>query len=177
MAAIIGLDEAPLAEVCQQTNTCIANINCPGQLVISGAVENINRAMDMAKTRGAARAIPLQVSGAFHSPLMQPAVDGIAEFISSLSFQEPTIPIIANTTAEPVTTTEAVRAELVNQLSNPVQWQRSIEYMVNNGVSTFTEIGPGKVLTGLIKRINREVNTINMGDLEAVKSLVNPSHL
>ena len=154
MAAIIGLDEAILAEVCRQTDTCMANINCPGQIVISGAAANMAKAMDMAKTKGAARAIPLQVSGAFHSPMMQPAVDGMAEFMSSLSFQKPSIPVIGNTTAEPVTTAELVRAELLNQLCNPVQWQRSIEYMVNNGVSIFIEIGPGKVLTGLIKRIN-----------------------
>jgi [acyl-carrier-protein] S-malonyltransferase len=175
MAAIIGLDEAPLAEVCQQTDTCMANINCPGQIVISGAAENMAQAMDLAKTRGASRVIPLQVSGAFHSPLMQPAVDGMAEFMSSLSFQEPSIPVIVNTTAEPLTTAEAVKTELLNQLCNPLQWQRSIEYMVNSGVTTFIEIGPGKVLTGLIKRINKEVNTINIGDLEAVRALANPS--
>jgi [acyl-carrier-protein] S-malonyltransferase len=174
MAAIIGMDEAPLDEVCQQTDTCIANINCPGQLVISGAVENVTRAMDLAKARGASRAIPLQVSGAFHSPLMQPAVDGMAKVIGSLTFQEPSILVVANTSAGLLTTAEAVKAELLNQLSHPVQWQRSIEYMVNNGVSTFIEIGPGKVLTGLIKRINKEVNTVNIGDLEAVKSMVNP---
>ena len=175
MVAIIGLDEAILAEICQQTDTCMANINCPGQIVISGATANVTRAMDMAKTKGAARAIPLQVSGAFHSPMMQPAVDGMTEFISSFSFQKPSIPVVGNTTAEPVTTAESVRAELLNQLCNPVQWQRSIEYMINQGVSTFIEIGPGKVLTGLIKRINREVKTINIGDLEAISSLNNPS--
>jgi [acyl-carrier-protein] S-malonyltransferase len=173
MAAIIGLDEAPLAEVCRQTDTRIANINCPGQIVISGAVENIAQAMGMARTKGASRVIPLQVSGAFHTPLMQSAVDGMAECMSSLSFQEPAIAVIGNTTAEPVATAESVKAELLNQLCNPVQWQRSIEYMVNKGVSTFIEIGPGKVLTGLIKRINKEVETINIGDLEAVKALAN----
>ncbi len=172
MAAIIGLDEAPLAEVCQQTGACIANINCPGQIVISGATENIVRAMEMATTKGASRVIPLEVSGAFHTPLMQTAVDGMAEFMSSLSFQEPAIPIIGNTTAEPIANAESVRTELLNQLCNPVQWQRSIEYMVKKGVSTFIEIGPGKVLTGLIKRIDKEVKTINVGDLEAVKSLI-----
>lgn len=175
MAAIIGMDEPPLAEVCRQTDTCIANINCPGQIVISGAAENIDKAMEMAKARGASRAIPLQVSGAFHSPLMQPAVDGMSVFISPLSFQEPSIPVIGNTTAEPVTTAALVKSEFLNQLTNPVQWQRSIEYMVAKGVSTFIEIGPGKVLTGLIKRINREVETININDLEAIKGLGNPS--
>ena len=133
--------------------------------------------MELAKDRGANRTIPLQVSGAFHSPLMQPAVEGMAEFIASVSFQEPTVPIIGNTTAEPLTSAESVKSELINQLSNPVQWQRSIEYMVSKGVSTFIEIGPGKVLTGLIKRINKEVNTVNIVDLEAIKSLANPSPL
>jgi [acyl-carrier-protein] S-malonyltransferase len=173
MAAIIGLDEAPLAEVCRQTDTRIANINCPGQIVISGAVDNIAQAMEMAKARGASRVIPLQVSGAFHTPLMQPAVDGMGAFMSPLSFQEPDITVIGNTTAEPITTAESVKSELLNQLCNPVQWQRSIEYMTDKGVSTFIELGPGKVLTGLIKRINSEVKTINIGDLEAVKALAN----
>ena len=171
MVAIIGWDEAALAEICQQTDTEIANINCPGQIVISGATENINKAMELAKDKGANRVVPLQVSGAFHSWLMRPAVDGMSEFIGSLSFQEPTIPVVANTTGEPIKDAESVKSELLNQLRNPVQWQRSIEYMVNKGVATFIEIGPGKVLTGLIKRINREVETINIGDLEAVKGL------
>jgi [acyl-carrier-protein] S-malonyltransferase len=175
MAAIIGMDETSLAEVCQQTDTCMANINCPGQIVISGAIENINRATELAKGRGASRAIPLQVSGAFHTPLMQPAVDGMTEFIVPLSFQEPAIPVIGNTTARPIPSAESVKSELLNQLCNPVQWQRSIEYMIDNGVSTFIEIGPGKVLTGLIRRINKEVKTINIGDLEAVRGLVDPS--
>jgi [acyl-carrier-protein] S-malonyltransferase len=174
MAAIIGMDEAPLAEVCRQTGTWMANINCPGQIVISGAIENLAQAMDLAKAKGAGRAIPLQVSGAFHTPLMQSAVDGMSEVIGSLSFRKPAISVIGNTTAEPIATAESAKSELLNQLCNPVQWQRSIEYMVNNGVTTFIEIGPGKVLTGLIKRINREVRIMNIGDLEAVKGLVNP---
>ncbi|MDD5039382.1 MAG: ACP S-malonyltransferase [Dehalococcoidales bacterium] len=175
MVAIMGLDEAILVKVCQETDTQIANYNCPGQLVISGAKENLARAADLAKARGASRAIPLQVSGAFHSPLMQPAVDGMSQFIATLDFQTPAIPIIANTTAQPLTTAEQVKAELIRQLCNGVQWQRSIEYMVNNGVSTFVEIGPGKVLSGLIKRINKDVNTLNISDSETIKTLGNLS--
>ena len=171
MAAIIGMDEVSLAEVCRQTGTWIANINCPGQLVISGDIENLSKATDLAKAKGANRAILLQVSGAFHTPLMQPASDGMAEIIAGLSFQEPVIPIVGNTAAEPLTTAESLKAELLRQLCNCVQWQRSIEYMANAGVSTFIEIGPGKVLTGLIKRINKEVKTINIGDLQAIRSL------
>jgi len=175
MAAIMGFDEALLAEVCRQTDTHIVNINCPGQLVISGAQENLTQAMELAKAKGAHRIIPLPVSGAFHTSLMQPAVDGMSEIVATLSFQEPAIPIIANTTAQPLTTAESVKAELLRQLCDCVRWQRSIEYMVNEGVSTFIEIGPGKVLTGLIKRINKDVKTINIGDTQAVESLGNPS--
>lgn len=175
MAAIIGMDEASLAKVCNETDTRIANFNCPGQLVISGATENLTKAVELAKTRGASRAIPLAVSGAFHTPLMQPAEDGMSKIIATLDFQYPTVPIIANTTAKPLTTAKEVKAELIRQLCNSVQWQRSVEYMVNDGVTTFIEIGPGKVLSGLIKRINKNVNTLNIGDVEAIKSLGNLS--
>lgn len=174
MVAVIGLDEVSLAEVCKETGTKIANINCPGQLVISGVKENLTQAVDLAKTKGAHRTIPLRISGAFHTPLMQSAVDGMSEIIPTLSFHKPLIPIIANTTAQPLTTAEQVKAELLSQLCNSVQWQRSIEYMVNNGVSTFIEIGPGKVLSGLIKRINKGVKTLNIGDVQAIRDLVNP---
>jgi [acyl-carrier-protein] S-malonyltransferase len=175
MVAIIGLDEALLTEVCQETDTVIANYNSPGQLVISGAKENLPRASELALSRGASRAIPLQVSGAFHSPLMKPAQEGLSEIIANLSFRDPVIPILANTTAQPLTTAEEVKIELNNQLLNGVQWQRSIEYMINNGVSTFIEIGPGRVLSGLIKRINRAVNIQNIGDVEAIKKLTDLS--
>jgi len=171
MAAIIGLDEDVLGEVCKETGTQIANFNCPGQLVITGAEDRVARAMDLAKEKGAARVVPLVVSGAFHSPLMQPAVEGLAEIIGTLDFKDPSVPIIANTTARPLTTGAEVRTELINQVSNSVQWQRSIEYMIDNGVSTFIEIGPGRALTGMIKRINKDADTVNITDAETVKSL------
>ena len=171
MVAVIGLDENSLAEVCDESSTWLANVNCPGQLVISGAKENLPKAMELAKARGAARTIPLAVSGAFHTPLMQSAVDGMADIIAALSFNEPLVPIIANTTAQPLTTAEQIKAELLRQLCNGVQWQRSIEYMINNGVSTFIEIGPGKVLTGLVRRINKNVRTMNIGDAETIKKI------
>jgi [acyl-carrier-protein] S-malonyltransferase len=170
MAAIIGLDEAALNEVCVQSGARIANINCPGQIVISGAEDNLTKAMDLAKAKGAHRVIRLQVSGAFHTPLMQPAVDGMARVIANLSFKPPAVPIIGNTTAQPLATAELVKDELLRQLCNCVQWQRSVEYMVGDGVSTFIEIGPGRVLVGLIKRIDRSVNIVNIGDAEAVKN-------
>ena len=171
MAAVMGFDEALLAEVCRATDTHIVNINCPGQLVISGGRENMAEAMELAKSKGAPRVIPLPVSDAFHTPLMQPAVEGMTGIVANLSFHEPVIPIIANTTAQPLTTAEAVKEELLRQLCNCVQWQRSIEYMIDEGVSTSMEIGPGKVLTGLIKRINKDVETINIGDAQAVRDL------
>lgn len=148
MMAIIGLDEAILAEVCKETNTVIANINSPGQLVISGAVENIARAGEMAKAKGAARALPLQVSGAFHSPLMQPAVEGMTQILAKVTFKDPIVPIIANVTAQPITSGSQVRDELLKQLCSSVQWQRSVEFMAGQGVGKFIEIGPEKCLQG-----------------------------
>jgi [acyl-carrier-protein] S-malonyltransferase len=173
MAAILGLDEAKLAEVCRQSDTVMANINSPGQIVISGAAENVTKAMTLATAAGASRAVPLQVSGAFHSPLMQPAVEGMIKYLGETKFKNPSTPVIANTTATPLATAEAVKTELRNQLTSPVQWQRTVEYMVSKGVSTFIEIGPGKVLTGLIKRINKEAKLINIGDLASIKGLGN----
>jgi len=171
MMAIIGLDETILAEICRDTNTVIANINSPGQLVISGATENIAIAGEMAKGKGAARALPLQVSGAFHSPLMQPAMDGMTQILAKVTFKDPIVPIIANVTAQPLTSGNQIRDELLKQLCSSVQWQRSVEYMVKNGVGKFIEIGPGKVLAGLVKRINKESEMVNIGDANAVKGL------
>jgi len=174
MAAVIGLDEPPLSEICRITGTCIANINCPGQIVISGAVADIDKAMEMAKEKGASRVIPLPVSGAFHSQLMQPAVDGMTEIIARTAFNDPEVPVIANTTAQPLTTVTAVKQELRDQLCHCVQWQRSVESLITRGVTNFIEIGPGKVLTGLIGRINREVTTLNISDLASVRSFTSP---
>ena len=162
MIAIIGLDEASTNDVCQHAGTQIANINCPGQIAVSGSIQSLAQATELARAKGAQRVVPLQVSGAFHSKLMQPAAEGMAHAISRLTFRDPAIPIVANTTALPITTAEAVKAELSNQLCNCVRWQRSVEYMIENGVSTFIEIGPGQVLSGLIKRINKEVKAISM---------------
>ncbi|MDD4873809.1 MAG: ACP S-malonyltransferase [Dehalococcoidales bacterium] len=171
MMAIIGLDEIPLSEICIQTGTYIANFNCPGQLVISGTISNLDKAGELAKARGAFRAIPLQVSGAFHTHLMEPASQDLSKYLDTITFNDPAVPIIANTTAQEIITAESVKEELVNQLCHGVQWQRSIEFMINNGVDTFIEIGPGKVLSGLIKRINKKVRTINICDAESIKNL------
>ena len=173
MAAIIGLNETTLTKLCSETDTWIANINCPNQIVISGAKENLVKAIESAKSRGAHHIIPLSVSGAFHTLLMQPAADGIAKTITTLPFTNPTTPIIANTTAQPLTSAELIKEELLKQLCSCIQWQRSVEYMVNTGVSTFIEMGPGKVLSGLIKRIDKGVKTLNIGDVSAIEGIAN----
>ena len=171
MSAIMGLDEARLAEVCKASETVMANINSPGQIVISGAADNIKKAMELATAAGASRAIPLQVSGAFHSPLMQPAVEGMTKYIDASDFKKPSIPVIGNVTALPLETPGDVKNELKAQLTSPVQWIRTVEYMVKNGVTTMIEIGPGRVLAGLVKRISKETATVNLGDLKAIKAI------
>ncbi|MFH1663073.1 MAG: ACP S-malonyltransferase [Chloroflexota bacterium] len=173
MAAVIGLDEAILADICTRSDAKIANFNCPGQLVISGDKDSLDKAIELAEAKGARRVVPLQVSGAFHTHYMQPAADSLAEIIAAIPFATPQVPIIANTTAGEITTAEMVKEELLSQLCNSVQWQRSIEYMIYSGVSTFIEIGPGKVLSGLIKRIDRDAKTINICDVESVTKLAN----
>lgn len=171
MAAVIGLDKAVLREICRESGAEIANFNCSVQIVISGSKEALARAMELAEARGARRVIPLQVSGAFHSTLMQPTIEGMSEAISQIDFRTPKIPIVVNSTAQPVTTAEGVKEELLRQLCNCVQWQPSVEYMVEEGVSTFIEIGPGQVLSGLIKRISNKVQVLNVSDPESIKAL------
>ena len=161
MLAVIGLDEATVQSVCQATGTEIANINCPGQIAISGPSQVLDKAAQLAKEKGAQRVIPLPVSGAFHSRLMQPAADGMAQAVSNLQFLDAVIPIVANTTAQPMTSGNALKAELLSQLCHPVLWQKSVEWMIKEGALEFVEIGPGQVLTGLIKRISRDAKAIS----------------
>jgi len=168
MVAVIGFDEALLLEVCEATNTWLANVNCANQLVISGTKENLARAAQLAKEKGAKRAIPLPVSAAFHTPLMESAVTGMSQILKDLPFADPSVPIVGNTIAEPLRDGAAIKAELLRQLCGSVQWQRSVEYMVASGVDTFIEIGPGEVLSGLISRVAPEVKTINVGSAAAV---------
>jgi len=168
MMAVIGLDEEATRKVCLQTGARISNINSPGQIVISGAEENLAEAKRLAEAGGARRVIPLKVSGAFHSHLMEPAVDALKAAISGFTFREPSVPLVANVTGETLTDAEAIKQELIDQLLNCVQWQRSVENMIAAGATTFFEIGPGQVLTGLIKRINPGVQTFNICDAETV---------
>ena len=171
MLAIIGLDEESVENVCLESNTEISNINCLGQIVISGATDALAEAGKLARAKGA-RIIPLRVSGAFHSALMEPIITEFNNVLSNFTFLPPTIPIIANTSAEPLTNVDSIRKELLTQLRRCIQWQRSVEYMVRGGVETFYEIGPGRVLSGLIKRINPESQTLNISEVEDILKLV-----
>lgn len=170
MVAVLGMEEDRLTAICALAGVQIANLNCPGQLVISGSREGIARASELAKNAGAKRLVSLAVSGAFHTELMRPAAIGLARFLDDLYFAEPKFPVVANTTGQPVTNVAALKTELLEQLCSCVQWQRGVEYMASQGVTTFIEIGPGKVLGGLIKRINPEVETRNIGDAAAVNN-------
>lgn len=164
MAAILGLDEAVILEVCRDAGVEIANINCPGQIAISGYKDAVAKAMDLAKERGARRVVALDVGGAFHSRLMEPASDGIAKAVADMKFNQAAVPIIANSTATPLVTSQEIKDELLRQLCSPVRWQHSVEYMVRNGVDKFIEIGAGNILTGLIKRTNDSVEVVNLAD-------------
>ena len=170
MAAILSIDEATLKQVAADAGVYVANYNCPGQVVISGDRDKMNTASEALAAKGA-KVIPLAVSGAFHTPLMAPAADGLAKVVERLSFKDAAIPIIANTTGEPMTSAGDIKAELLKQLTSSVYWQKSVEYMIHAGVNTFIEIGPGKVLSGLIRRINRDVKTVNVSDTQAIKNL------
>jgi [acyl-carrier-protein] S-malonyltransferase len=170
MAAIIGLDEAPLEAICREASApgapvVIANYNSPGQLVISGASESVECACEMAKARGAKRALHLEVSAAFHSPLMRTAADGLAGAIADAAVADARVPMVANVTAAPLVAADALRGELVAQVTAPVRWIASVQRMVADGVDTFVEIGPGSVLTGLIRRIAPNVRLVNVSDL------------
>jgi [acyl-carrier-protein] S-malonyltransferase len=171
MAAILGLDEIALAQVCGETGVELANINTENQIVISGDRIAVARAMDLAAARGAKKTVPLPVSGAFHSSLMHEAELGLTEAIKGLRFREPRIPIIANCDSRPLTSSAEVRQELVEGLCRCVQWRNSVVSMIDSGVGQFVEFGAGGVLTGLIKRIDREVGVASVSDPESMWKL------
>jgi [acyl-carrier-protein] S-malonyltransferase len=175
MAAVVGLDEATLEAVVQEAQSegvvTLANANSPGQTVLSGEVVALQRAMELAKARGARLVQRLAVSIASHSPLMQGAAQTFSELLGRINLRPPEVPLIANISAQALTTVEDLRAELSEQLTRPVQWTRSVQTMVANGVDIFVEIGPKQVLSGLIKRINPEARQISLSDVEVVKLL------
>lgn len=163
MAAIIGMDDEAVEKVCTEATKAsgkevvAANYNCPGQLVISGYKESVEKAVELAKENGARLAKLLPVSGAFHSSLMQPAYDGLKAQLEELEISEPDCPIYSNYTAEATTNPDEIRSNLLNQLLNPVRWTQTLNNMSSNGAEEFVEVGPGKVLQGLVKRTLKNV--------------------
>jgi [acyl-carrier-protein] S-malonyltransferase len=156
MAAVLGLDDQIVEEICASISSGVvvpANYNCPGQLVISGDIDAINEACEKLKAAGAKRALVLQVGGAFHSPLMKPAEDKLASAIENTNFKTPLCPIYQNVSAEPESDPAAIKRNLLKQLTAPVKWTHCVQSMVRDGANSFTELGPGKVLQGLVKKI------------------------
>ena len=171
MAAIIGLDRVALQEVARETGVWISNVNTREQIVISGERMSIVRAMDLCEARGANKVIGLRVGGAFHSGLMEPARAGLLEAIDQMDFKDSRVPIVANCTGSPMTAAEDIKGELLAQVCGTVQWKDTIEYMVGSGVNSFLEIGPGRALSGMVKRINRRAKTSNVTDLESILNM------
>ena len=166
MVAVLGFDEEIIRGICFSVGTEISNINCPGQIVVSGAEEKLAEFIMLAGEKGARRIIPLKVSGAFHSQLMQSACEGLKSAISEFTFHEPSVPVMANVTAQMLLDAQAIKNEMVDQVIHCVRWQQSVENMIAGGVTTFIEIGHGQVLAGLIRRINPAVQIINIGDAD-----------
>ena len=171
MLAIIGSELKLVKEICLSSGCNISNENCPGQLVISGSLDALSKARILAKEKGIRHIIPLKVSGAFHSTLMEPILAEFKQLISNFTFSPPSCPIISNVTAQPIVEVTAIRDELVKQLYCCIRWQSSIEYMLNNGVNKFYEIGPGKILNGLIRRIDQQAQVFNISGSETMIQL------
>ena len=161
MAAILGLENDVVENICTKVNGVVvaANYNCPGQLVISGAVDAVNEACELLKVAGARRALILPVGGAFHSPLMEPARAELAQAIEATTFNIPSCPVYQNVTASAITNPDEIKENLVAQLTAPVRWTQTMQQMIADGVSSFTEVGPGKVLQGLVKKADRKMPT------------------
>ncbi len=177
MSAVLGMDESKLEEVTRTiTNqgepVQLANLNSPGQIIISGTTEGVRLAGELAKEKGAKRVLPLEVSGPFHSSLMKPAASKLAENLNGIDIRIPEYPIISNYTGTEAGTGSEIKESLVKQLYSPVKWQQSVEYMINEGVTTFIEFGPGTVLSGLVKKINRSVKIHSIKDIETCKNVV-----
>ncbi|MDR0269149.1 ACP S-malonyltransferase [Paenibacillus sp.] len=172
MAAVLGADRAALGELCRNITEGgqlveMANINCPGQIVISGSKEGVAAVGERVKEAGGKRAIPLEVSGPFHSSLMKEAALRLGDKLEAVSFCEPGVPFVANVTARPAENAEQIRTLLVEQVYSPVLWEDTITYLIGEGVDTFVEIGPGNVLTGLIKKMDKTVKLINVNSFES----------
>lgn len=177
MAAVLGMDREALKEVTNEVTAKgnivqLANINSPGQIVISGTAQGVLEASELAKTKGAKRVIPLEVSGPFHSILMKPAATKLQEVLDSISIQKAQVPVISNVTASPMDEPEEIKQRLLEQLYSPVLWEDSVKRMMELGVDTFIEIGPGKVLAGLIKKIDRKSQVFSVFDEASYQATV-----
>jgi [acyl-carrier-protein] S-malonyltransferase len=163
MLAVINLDRAALEKIAEEAGVTLANINSPDQIVLSGTAEGIAKAEGLCKAAGAKRALPLPVAGAFHSPLMQPAADRLAGFLGTIQLNAPAIPVLSNVTGKPHESVEAIRANMIAQITGSVRWVECMQYLAAQGVTEVVECGPGKVLAGLIKRIDKTVSVSNIG--------------
>ena len=175
MAAVMGLTPDEITEICQKVEEeCgeavqAVNFNCPGQVVIAGATKAVERAGVALKAAGAKRAIPLPVSAPFHSTLMKPAAERLKEVLDRIEFHDAKFPVVANVTAEPMTKAEVIRELLVKQAASPVKWEMSMRNMIEDGFDTFVEVGPGKVLTGFTRKIDRVMNALNVEDMASLE--------
>ena len=170
MAAIIGLDEGPTREVCAEAGVVLANLNCPGQLVISGAADKIAKACELAKAKGAKRALPLTVAGAYHSPLMASAQPKLAVELAKIQFSAPTVPVISNVTAQ--AHTGDIAPKLVEQVCASVRWEESMRALLAQGFTRFIELGPGTALSGFMKRIDKSAQMLNVADVGSLEATV-----
>ena len=172
MASIINLDDAVLVEVCREADVDIANLNCPGQTVISGAKDKITKAVELAKMRGAKRVIPLPVAGAYHSRLMVGAQQKVAGELASLTMVAPRVPVVANVSARPGSSVAEIKDLLTRQVTGTVRWTESMQWLVAQGFTRFIELGPGTVLAGLMKRINKDVEVLSVNDCATLEAAV-----
>jgi [acyl-carrier-protein] S-malonyltransferase len=172
MAAVIGLDEGPTREVCAAAGVVLANLNCPGQLVISGETEKIANACELAKAKGARRALPLTVAGAYHSPLMSSAQPKLEAELRQVSINAPAKPVVSNVTAQPHQNTESIRSQLVQQVTSSVRWEESMRYLLSQGFTRFIELGPGTALSGFMKRIDKNAQMLNVADVPSLEATV-----
>ncbi|MDO5391524.1 MAG: ACP S-malonyltransferase [Eubacteriales bacterium] len=174
MSAVLGTDAAVIEKICEETEgiVSIANYNCPGQIVITGEEGAVARATEALKEAGARRVMPLKVSGPFHSAMLKGAGEKLGEELAHVTIQDFTIPYVTNVTAAYVTEPDEVKDLLIRQVSSPVKWQQCVETMIEDGVDTFIEIGPGKTLTGFMKKINRGVTAMNIQTLEDLNKVV-----
>ena len=173
MSAVLGAKKELIEEVCEQTEgiVTIANYNCPGQIVISGEVEAVQKAGEKLKEQGVKRVIPLKVSGPFHSPMLKEAGEQLLQVLENVELKEPIVPYIANVNAQMITTAEPIKQLLGEQVASSVRFEQSVERLLEDGVDTFIEMGPGKTLSGFVKKINRKVTVINIEKVEDLGKL------